>query len=457
MENLDSTVLSTSLPAIAKDFGANPIHLKLALTSYLLALAVFIPASGWLADRFGTRTVFRLAIITFTLGSIACGLSSSIGEIVAARVVQGMGGAMMIPVGRLVILRSVSKHELVGSLAWLTVPALIGPIIGPPLGGFITTYFQWRWIFWINVPVGILGLALATLFIPDIRGEESVRFDRIGFVLAGLGLAMFMTGSTTLGLGLIPLVDAIALLVVGAILLILYLLHSRRIPNPIVDLSLLRLPTLGTSMIGTLLFRIGVGATPFLLPLLLQVGFGLTPFGSGLITFAAAIGAMAMKFTAPPILRRFGFRRVLVINAVIAGGFVMMPATFTPLTPIWLMTGLLLVAGFFRSLQFTSVNALAFADVPHARMSRATTLTSVAQQLSLSIGISIGAIVVELTATASGSTINASSFWPAFLIVGVLTMLSAIPFTFLAGDAGHEMSGHRPIAPDPVTAMRDRG
>src|SRR4026209_495362 len=200
MENLDSTVISTALPAIAADFGESPIHLKLALTSYLLSIAVFIPASGWLADRFGSRTIFRLAIVIFTIGSILCGLSSSVGEIVGARVSQGIGGSMMVPVGRLVILRSVSKAELVGSLAWLTVPALIGPVVGPPVGGFITTYFDWRWIFWIHVPIGILGVVLASLFIPNVREDTRVKFDIRGFVLSGIGLAAFMTGSTTLGL-----------------------------------------------------------------------------------------------------------------------------------------------------------------------------------------------------------------------------------------------------------------
>jgi EmrB/QacA subfamily drug resistance transporter len=339
MENLDSTVLSTALPAIAADFGANPIHLKLALTSYLLALAVFIPASGWLADRYGARTIFRLAIAVFVLGSIACGLSSSIPEIVAARIVQGIGGSMMMPVGRLVILRSVQKHELVGSLAWLTIPALIGPVLGPPVGGFITTYFEWRWTFWINVPVGILGLVLATLYLPDIRGEQRTRFDGGGFLLSSFGLALFMTGSTTLGLHLVPTVYVLIALLVGAVLLAAYVARSRRVENPIVDLSLLRIPTVGTSLLGTLFFRIGVGATPFLLPLLLQVGFGMTPFQSGMITFAAAIGAIAMKFAAPPILRRFGFRTVLILNAVIAGAFVMLPALFTPATPVAVMTG----------------------------------------------------------------------------------------------------------------------
>lgn len=457
MENLDSTVLSTALPAIAADFGANPIHLKLALTSYLLALAVFIPASGWLADRYGARTIFRLAIAVFTLGSIACGLSSSIPEIVAARVIQGIGGSMMMPVGRLVILRSVQKQELVGSLAWLTIPALLGPVLGPPVGGFITTYFEWRWIFWINVPVGILGLILATLYLPDIRGEQRTRFDGRGFLLAAFGLALFMTGSTTLGLNLVPTAYVLIALLVGATLLAAYVIRSRRVENPIIDLSLLRIPTVGTSLLGTLFFRIGVGATPFLLPLLLQVGFGMTPFQSGMITFAAAIGALAMKFAAPPILRRFGFRTVLIVNAVIAGAFVMLPALFTPVTPVVVMTGLLFIGGFFRSLQFTSVNALAYADIPNEKMSRATTLTSVAQQLSLSVGISVGAIALELTVEAAGGAIGPSSFVPAFLVVGALTVLSTVPFAFLARDAGREMSGHRPAAPDPVTSMRDRG
>ena len=457
MENLDSTVLSTALPAIAADFGASPIHLKLALTSYLLALAVFIPASGWLADRYGARTIFRLAIAIFTLGSIACGLSNAIPEIVAARVVQGIGGSMMMPVGRLVILRSVPKHELVGSLAWLTVPALLGPVLGPPVGGFVTTYFEWRWIFWINVPVGILGLVLATLYLPDIRGEQRPPFDGRGFALVAFGLALFMTGSTSLGLDILPTAWVLGALFAGAFLLAAYVLHSRRVASPIVDLALLRIPTVGTSMLGTLLFRIGVGATPFLLPLLLQVGFGMTPFESGMITFSAAIGAIAMKFAAPPILRRFGFRSVLLVNAFVAGVFVMLPALFTPATPVAVMTGLLLIGGFFRSLQFTSVNALAYADVPHDRMSGATTLASVAQQLSLSVGISVGAIVLELTVAASGGGIGAGSFAPAFVVVGILSMLSAIPFALLARDAGRELSGHRPAAPDPVTIMRDRG
>jgi EmrB/QacA subfamily drug resistance transporter len=457
MENLDSTVLSTALPAIAADFGESPIHLKLALTSYLLALAVFIPASGWLADRFGARIVFGIAITVFVAGSIWCGLSHSIGEIVAARVVQGIGGSMMVPVGRLVILRSVPKSELVGSLAWLTVPALVGPVVGPPLGGFITTYFDWRWIFWINVPIGILGLILATLYIPDIRGETRTKFDALGFVLVSLGLAAFVTGSTTLGLNVLPLAIVFGLLAVGAVLLIAYYLHTRRRINPILDLTLFRLPTFRASTLGASLFRFGVGATPFLLPLMLQLAFGMTPFESGMITFAAAIGAIAMKFVAPIALRTFGFRTVIIVNGLIASVFIAMPAAFQITTPVLLMTLLLLVGGLFRSLQFTSINALAFADVPGARMSQATSMTSVLQQISVSVGISIAAISLEISTGGDIAAIASHHFILPFLVVGGLAALSVLSFFSLPWDAGQEMSGHqKQLAPDPVTAARER-
>ena len=456
MENLDSTVLSTALPAIAEDFGISPILLKLALTSYLLAIAIFLPVSGWLADRFGARAIFRLAIITFTMGSIACGLSQSIEMLVFARIVQGVGGSMMVPVGRLIILRTVRKDELVGSLAWLTVPALIGPVMGPPLGGFLTTYASWPWIFWINIPVGILGLVLATLYIPDVRGESRVAFDIPGLALVGFGLALFMTGSTVMGLGVLPASAVVALLVAGAVCLAVFVFHAGRVPHPILDLSLFRLTTFRHSLIGGLLFRIGMGATPFLLPMLLQVGFGMSAFQSGLITFAAAIGAIAMKFLAPPVLRRFGFRNVLIWNAFIASFFVALPAAFSPTTPAVLMTTLLLIGGFFRSLQFTAINSLTYADVSPERMSKATTLASVAQQLALSIGISVGAMALEIAARTTDGVITYHTFWPAFLLVGIVTLVSVFSFTRLDGDAGDEMSGRRKLAPDPVTAMRER-
>jgi EmrB/QacA subfamily drug resistance transporter len=454
MQNLDSTVISTALPAIAEDFGTSPIHLKLALTTYLLTIAVFLPASGWLADRFGARLIFRTAILIFTAGSILCGLSNSIAMLVFARVVQGVGGSMMVPVGRLVILRTVSKADLVSALSWLTVPALVGPVVGPPVGGFLTTYASWEWIFWINIPPGILGFALATLFIPDVRMSERVNFDVRGFVLSGIGLATLMAGSTTLGLHLFPVLLDIALIVAGAVLLIAYIMHSRRSPHPILNLSLFSIPTFRHSTIGAFLFRIGMGATPFLLPLLLQIGFGMTAFQSGTITFAAAAGSIAMKFVAPPVLRRYGFRWVLVANTFVSAIFVALPGVFTPSTPTVLMTTLLLIGGFFRSIQFTAINALSFADIPPTLMSQATTLTAVGQQISLSLGISIGAISLELAAEANGGAITADVFWPAFAVIGLFTLASLIPFRQLEHDAGRELSGHAAV---PAAPAREPG
>jgi EmrB/QacA subfamily drug resistance transporter len=456
MENLDSTVIATALPSIAADFGANPIHLKLALTSYLLSLAIFIPTSGWLADRYGARTIFRLAIVIFTTGSIACGFSNSMIELIFARILQGLGGAMMVPVGRLIILRSIPKHELVGSMSWLSMPALLGPVMGPPVGGFITTYFHWRWIFWINIPVGILGFVLATRYIPAIYGERRVPFDASGFFLSAVGLSALVTGSTTLGLDLLPATIIWSLLLVGVVLLTLYVLHSRRIEAPILDLSLFRISTFRYSLIGASLFRIGVGAIPFLLPLFLQLGFGMTPFHSGLVTFASAAGALFMKALAPPILRRFGFRQTLLVNSFLGAIFIAVPALFSAETPIALMFILILGGGFFRSLQFTAVSALSFADVPQEKMSRATTLTSVCQQIALSLGVSVGAMTLEATIHFSGEALGADSFWPAFLLVATIAITSVFPLLKLQAGAGQEMSGHRPLAPDPVTIMRER-
>jgi len=454
MENLDATVIATALPAIAIDFNTSPIDLKLAITSYLLSIAVFIPASGWVADRFGARLVFRLAILIFVTGSIMCGMSGSILELTAARVLQGIGGAMMVPVGRLVLLRSVDKSELVNSLAWLTVPALVGPLMGPPVGGFLTTFVGWRWIFWINVPVGVLGLVLATLYIPDIRGETRRPFDLPGFLLSGGGLAFFMTGATLTGLGFVSSFMVQALMVTGAILLVGYFTTYRHRPSPIIDLGLIRIPTFAISLLGSLLFRIGIGATPFLIPLMLQLGFGMSPFHSGLIAMSGAFGAVIMKFIAMPMLRRWGYKQVLVANTLLASAFVAMPAVFTPQTPVVVMVMILLFGGLFRSLQFTSVNSLAFADVSNARMSSATTLTSVGQQLALTLGITVGALIVDTVS--AGGDIGASDFWIAFVAVGSISALGLIPILMLKRHAGHQLSGHQP-APDLVTSMRERG
>lgn len=448
MENLDSSVLATALPSIAADLGESPLKLNLAITSYLFALAVFIPVSGWVADRFGARTVFRAAIAVFTIGSLLCGFADSFWSLVGARVLQGLGGAMMVPVGRLVMLRSIPKSELVRAIAWLTVPALVGPLIGPPLGGFLTTYLSWRWIFWINLPIGLLGMILVTLYIPNIREENVPALDWRGFLLSATSLLGLVFGFETIGRDLLPDAAVAGLLLAGAIGVAFYLHHARRHPHPLLDLSLLKIPTFRAGIAGGFLFRIGVGALPFLLPMMLQLGFGMTAFESGMVTFASAAGALTMKMAAGPILRRAGFRRVLIGNALVSGAFIAVCGLFRPDTAPALIFGLLLFGGFFRSLQFTSVNTLTVSDITNERMSRATSFTSMMQQLSLSAGVAVGALVLHATVAMNGSgEIGPADFMPAFFSVGVAAMLSAILFLRLPADAGAEVSGHRLVAP----------
>ena len=454
MEHMDATVIATSLPAIAADIGTNPLALKLAITSYLLSLAIFIPASGWTADRFGARTVFRAAIAVFVLGSIGCALSSSLTDFVIARIVQGMGGAMMTPVGRMVVVRTIPKRELVGAMAWVTTPALIGPVLGPPVGGFITTYATWHWIFLINVPIGLAGIVLATRYIADVRAEEHERFDMLGMVLAGLGIAGVAFGFSVLGLNYLPWTVVVALIGGGACFIVAYLVHARHTANPVLDLTLFRLPTFFASVVGGFIFRLGLGALPFLLPLMLQVGFGMTPFQSGMITFATALGAIGMKWATTTILRRFGFRTILTINAVISSAFLAVCASFTQTTPVAIMVMLLLVGGFFRSLQFTSINSIAYADVEPRRVSRATALVSVAQQLAISTGVAVGALAVELTVHFRGDgALRANDFPPAFLVVAAISLLSVFIFLRLSPYAGAEMANRLP-APTEASDQR---
>lgn len=440
MANLDATVLSTSLPAIARDLGINPIHLKLALTSYLLALAVFIPASGWVADRFGAKTVFRAAMIVFALGSIACGFASDLSSLVAARVLQGMGGAMMMPVGRLLVWRTVPRTEMINAAAWLTIPALIGPVLGPLLGGFITTYFNWRWIFWINIPVAILGVALITRFIPDVREDAPGQFDLKGFALLGPGLSLFLSGATLLGLDLAPAPYVAALLVVGAGLLVSYVFHALANDAPLIDLRLLRIPTFRAGLLGGFLFRIGIGAIPFLLPLLLQLGFGMTAFQSGALTFATGIGAMVMKTQAARLLRRYGYRRILVTNALVAGVFSAVPALFSEITPNLVMVAIFLAGGLSRSLQFTSINTISFADIPNEKLSRATSFAAVGQELSGAVGVSIAALGLEVMMRVYGEQITAvDHFPPVFIAIAIISMASVFIFMKLSPNAGADL------------------
>jgi EmrB/QacA subfamily drug resistance transporter len=457
MENLDATVLSTALPAIARDLHQSPIQLKLALTSYLMTLAIFIPASGWVADRFGTRIIFRLAILIFALGSALCGFANSIGALVAARALQGVGGAMMVPVGRLVILRTIPRSEFVGAMAWLTMPALMGPVLGPPVGGFITTFFHWRWIFWINLPMAALGMVLATLFIPNVLGETIQKFDYRGFVLSGVGLGGLVSASAALDAVGIPVWVVAVLFLVGSLAIILYIFHARRTTAPILDLRLLEIQTFRAGIVGGSFFRIGVGAMPLLLPLLLQLGFGMTPLNSGLLTFVTAVGALGMKTAAGTILKRFGFRDVLVVNSIISGLLIAAPAMFTATTPVAMMVAILFVGGFFRSLQFTCINAISVADIEQPDMSQATSFTSAFLQIALSLGVTVAASMLQLVlALRHSHTLITSDFVPAFLVVGFIASISLVDFARLPKDAGAEVAGRKRVASAAVAVANGR-
>jgi EmrB/QacA subfamily drug resistance transporter len=448
MESLVSTVIATSLAAMSADLAVDPLTLKLAFTAYFVALAIFIPISGWCADRFGAKTVFTVAIAVFTLSSVGCALAWDLHSLVAGRFCQGLGGAMMLPVGRLILLRATPKSELVSIMAWLSIPTLFAPILGPPVGGFITTYYHWRGIFWLNVPVGLLGLALALRLVPQIRGSDPRPLDWPGFVLTGGGLALAIFGFTLLGgLGGNQMV-ALAMTATGLALLALYVRHERRAAHPIIDLQLLRVATFRVSVLGGLVFRVAVGAMPFLLPLMLQVGFGMSAFESGTLTFAAAVGAIAMKLSAGPILRRWGFRLVLLVNGVVSSAMIAAQALFTAQTPSALIVTVLLVGGFFRSLQFTSLNTLSYADLDHGQLSRATTLAGVVQQLALAAGVAVAAMLLGASRAADARVaLEAVDFSRAFWAVGLLALLSQAWFLRLAQDAGAEISGHRVESP----------
>ena len=442
MQNLDSTVIATALPTMARSFGYDPVRMNVALTSYLLSLTVFIPASGWVADRFGTRNVFRAAIVVFTVGSIFCGLSDGLIELVAARILQGMGGAMMVPVGRLLLLRTAAKTELVAAMAWLTMPALLGPVVGPPVGGFIVTYFNWRWTFFINIPVGVIGLVAVTLFIKDFRETPRSGFDLRGLALSGVALLCVMGALETVGRGVVPGEETAAMLVAGLAVAFGYYLHARRHPAPLLDFTLMRLPCFGLSFAAMMLFRTGIGAIPFLLPMMLQVGFGRAAVESGLITFASSAGALVMKPGAQYALRLFGFRDTLIWNGVLSGIMLIACAAFRPTWPAAAIYLVLLVGGFLRSLQFTAYNTLAYGDVPRPQMSAATSLYTAGQQLAATIGVSVGALALEAARSLSGHvTPQTSDFSAAFVVVGVMTLAAAPIALFMPLTAGDDLTG----------------
>ncbi|NII06971.1 MFS transporter [Luteibacter anthropi] len=444
MEQLDGTILATALPAMARSFDVSPLHMSVALTSYMLSLAVFIPASGVIADRYGSRNVFRAAIALFTIGSILCGISGNLPLLVVSRLLQGIGGAMMVPVGRLVLLRSVPKSELVSAMSWLLVPALIGPVVGPPLGGFIVTWISWRWIFYINVPIGLAGIWLATKYIPDIRLATRTPFDRLGFVLSGTSLSCLVFGLEMASRGVNGILWSWGLMGLGIVVGALYVLHSRRSEHPILDLSLMRFTTFRLSVYAGSLTRITAGAVPFLLPLMMQLGFGMSAAHSGVVTFVSALGAMLMKATASPVLRMWGFRATLVWNSVLSVICIGLCAAFRPDWPLWAIYTILLLGGFFQSLQFSAYNTVAYADVPSERFSSATSFYTTFQQLMLSVGICVAAAALHVSVVWHGRDhAELGDFSVAFIVVTVLSLIAAPICAMLPRNAGAEMSGHR--------------
>jgi EmrB/QacA subfamily drug resistance transporter len=441
MENLDATVLATALPTMARDFHVRAPEMSIALTSYLLALAIFIPASGAAADRFGAKNVFRVAIGVFVAGSLACGMAPSLPAMVAARFAQGIGGAMMMPVGRLVLLRSVAKRDMVSAMSWLIMPALIGPIVGPPVGGFIVTYLDWRWIFWLNLPIGFAGILLVTRFIADIREPSTRPFDRSGFVLSAVALGCLLFGfemASRAGAGQL----AAWLIATGAVTGALYLRHARRAANPILDISLMRVPTFGLSVIGGSLTRITQGAQPFLLPLMMQLDFGMAAAKSGTMTLATAMGSFGMKSVAPRLLRRFGFRSCLIWMGILGTAAYAACGLFRPGWPLTAVFAVMLVSGFLMSFQFTAYNTIAYDEIGKERMSVATSFYSTFQQLMLSLGICTGATALHVSMKLQGhNKAGFADFSAAFWTVTFISLMAVFVNLRFDADAGSEISG----------------
>ncbi len=441
MENMDSTVIATSLAAIASDIGTEPIALKLALTTYMVALAIFIPVSSWMADKYGAKTVFRWAIVVFIVGSVACALSNSLLTFVLSRFLQGMGGAMMTPVARLVLVRVTPRNQLVDAMAWLSIPGLIGPILGPPIGGFITTFASWHWIFLINVPIGLLGVLAVNKYLPEWQRNEPRKLDFTGFLLAGICFAGLVFGISVLTLPALPATFGHGSMLLGVVAAVAYWFHFKRTEHPILDLRLFRQPLFRLTMIGGTVFRLGTGAMPFLFPLMLQLAFGLSPFETGMVTFASAVGAFAMKFVAERIIARIGFRAALIASCAITAAGVLAMGIYSPGTPSPIMMSFLVVTGFFQSLFWTTTNAFIFADVADKDAGQANVIGQVSVQLSLAFGVALGGGALEGFRLLHGGEPLLADFHWAFWVMAAITLASALIFLRLPRFAS--MHSHR--------------
>jgi EmrB/QacA subfamily drug resistance transporter len=448
MENLDGTIITTAVPAMARDFRVAPVDLNLGVSAYLLTLGILIPISGWAADRFGARRIFASAIVVFTLASLLCAMADHLWMFIALRVLQGVGGAMMVPVGRLVVLRSTPKERLVNAIAILTWPALVAPVLGPALGGFITTYASWRWIFYLNLPIGALALLATFRLLPGDAGGAKRPFDWPGFLLIGGGLFCLLCASEIASRPNVQWLAMALMVAVGAGLLAMATRHLRQADHPILAISALSIPTFAVSIWGGSLFRMSIGALPFLLPLLFQVGFGLDAFHAGLLIVAVFAGNLTMKPFTTAVLRRFGFRATLLGNGLLNASALAACALLGPDTPLALTIPLLFIAGMVRSMQFTALNTVAFADVPQPQMSAANTLFSTAFQLALGLGIALGALAIRFSEWLVPRI--GLGLWPAapyrlaFVMVALVAVAGLFDSVRLAAGAGDHVARPKP-------------
>ena len=450
MEQLDSTIVNTAVPAMAASLHVTPLSLKAVVSSYILSLAVCIPISGWMADRFGTRRVFGTAVAIFTFSSALCGLSLNVPMLVATRILQGIGAAMMMPVGRLAIIRTFPKSELLKAMNFVIVPALIGPLLGPTIGGLIVGWLPWRAIFFINVPVGLAALLLVHRHMPDYHGERARPLDLVGLVLFGAGTALLSWVLEVFGENHIDLASAAFLLLTSLSLLVAYAWHAHQSIYPLLRLTLFRVRTFRISVVGGFITRLGVGGLPFLLPLLYQVGFGFPAWQSGLLMMPAVAAAMGMKLISGPLLRRFGYRKVLIVNTLLMGITISMFASINSTTPIIWIVFIGLAQGLFNSLQFSSMNSMAYADIKEDDSSMASTIASSMQQMSMSFGLACGSLVAawylgDLPQSDQASVTSALHY--TFQTLGCLTMISSLSFWALRDKDGESVSkGSVPVA-----------
>ncbi|MDB5959550.1 MAG: EmrB/QacA family drug resistance transporter [Massilia sp.] len=456
MEQLDATIVNTAIPSIAADLHVTPLSLKSVVTSYILSLAVGIPISGWIADRFGTRRVFGIAIAIFTIASVLCGLSLNPTMMTAARLLQGIGGAMMMPVGRLAIIRTFPKSELLGAMNFVIIPALIGPLLGPTLGGLIVHWISWRAIFFVNVPVGLIALYLVWKYMPDYKGTERRPLDVVGMILFSCGTALLSWLLEVFGEHTLEPMTALLMLVVSVSLLVAYGWHASGIEYPLLRLTLFKIRTFRTAVLGGFATRLGVGGLPFLLPLMYQVGLGLPAWKSGLLMMPTALAAMGMKLISPRLLARFGYRQVLIVNTVFIGITIGLFSIVKAGTPLYMIVMLSLMQGFFNSLQFSSMNTLAYADVAQPDSSMASTISSSFQQLSMSFGLAAGSLVAGYYLGAVPQTnqgMVTSALHSAFVALSVVTILSSLAFWTLKRNDGESISKGSKVAPaEPVPA-----